>query len=90
MIFSCFPQVRDTNNRHFESPQTALEAAETALKHLAQNGFQRIFDEWQRCFVKCAALNGEYLESADVTVLKIQILFKIVLSVYGTTLGYFA
>ncbi len=25
-----------------------------------------VFDKWQRCWAKCVALNGEYLESAVV------------------------
>ncbi len=38
---------RVLEERHFESPQAALGAADTAFKHLARNGFKHVFDEWQ-------------------------------------------
>ncbi len=56
---------RDLKDRHFESPKAALEVAETAFKHSARNGLQ-VFDKWQRRWVKCVALNGEYLEDVVV------------------------
>ncbi len=44
----------------------ALAAAETAFKHLAQNGFQHVFDEWQMCWAKCVAFNGYFLNGVVV------------------------
>ncbi len=67
--FFLFPTgKRDFKGGHFESPQAApaLGATETAFKRLAQNEFQQVFDEWQKRWMKCVALNGEYLEGAVV------------------------
>ncbi len=56
-IFSCFLHKGDIKSRHLGSPQVPLRAAKTAFKHLAGNKFQRIYDEWQRHWVKCALTN---------------------------------
>ncbi len=89
--FFIFPTCeKDTRGRRFESPHAALGAAETAFKCFLWNGFQHLFYEWQWRWAKCVALNGLMWIPSRCgykywIVSKIQIFFKIFLSLHWTS-----
>ncbi len=60
-------------------------AVKTAFKRWVENGVQHVFDERQRRWVKCVALNGESLNSVVVNTelfRKYRFLKRIVLSLH--------
>ncbi len=62
---------RDFKGHHFESPHVALGAVETVFKHLMRKKFQRVFDEWEKCWAKFVALNDEYLKGTVYSILEL-------------------
>lgn len=61
--FFLYPQAkRELKGRRFPTAAAAVKALEAVLKVLSKNGFEHVFQEWQRRWTKCVALNGDYLE----------------------------
>src|SRR5436190_4438061 len=61
--FFLYPQAKkELKGRRFPTTIAAIKALEAILKVLAKEGFEHVFEEWQRRWKKCVALKGDYLE----------------------------
>lgn len=67
--FFLYPKAKKhLKSRLFESTSAAVKALEAILKRLAKNGFQHVFEEWQKRWKKCIALQSDYIEREKVEI----------------------
>lgn len=62
--FFLFPNMKKRlRGRHYQSSEAVfVKAAEAILKNLSKNGFQHVFEDWQKRWDKCIAFMGDYFE----------------------------
>jgi histone-lysine N-methyltransferase SETMAR len=61
--FYLFPNLKKAlKGKKFTTDEALVKAAEAILKRLSQNGFQHVFESWQKRWDRCIVARGEYFE----------------------------